>query len=107
MAFGSKRKQRNGERKDNRGALFENDNRKGKTSPDFKGQATIDGREYWISGWEERSKNGQDYLSLSFQRKDEERREDYDRNGRRDDAPRDYRDEAPPPRPSDYGARDY
>lgn len=60
----------------NRGVLFENDRRRGNDrAPLWKGQATIktpDGElvEFWISGWEQRSRNGDDFISLSFEEKE-------------------------------------
>lgn len=40
--------------------------------PDYKGKATINGEEYWISGWK-REKDGSKFLSLSFQPKEQQR----------------------------------
>lgn len=50
----------------NRGVLFENDQKKSKNHPDYKGSFTDqDGREYWLSGWERTSKDGLDYMSIA------------------------------------------
>lgn len=86
----------------NRGVLFENDRRRGNDrAPLWKGQATIktpDGElvEFWVSGWEQRSRNGDDFISLSFEEKEagqyrgrgdsgggRRRDDDDDRGGRR------------------------
>lgn len=51
------------------GVLFTNDKKQTDKHPDKKGSCEIEGVEYWISGWI-KSKNGKQYLSLSFQPKD-------------------------------------
>lgn len=70
----------------NRGALFLNDRRSNDRAPQWRGQCTIktpDGElvEFWISCWEQTSRNGDDFLSLSFEEKDESS----ERSGRGDD----------------------
>lgn len=35
----------------NKGAIWKNDRKEKETHPDFKGSATIDGVEYWVSAW--------------------------------------------------------
>ena len=57
------------EQKDNTGAIFVNDRKEKDTHADRAGSATIDGVEYWVSGWLRKSKDGQPYLSLAFKRK--------------------------------------
>lgn len=57
------------EHKPNRGSLFRNDRKDKESAPDYKGDALINGREVWVSGWLNDGKNGK-YLSLSFQDKD-------------------------------------
>lgn len=55
-----------------RGALFQNsERREGKKDPHYRGQCEIGGKEYWVSGWKKKSKNGDPYLSLSFSQKKE------------------------------------
>jgi len=54
---------------DNSGALFKNDRKEQERHPDMKGNATIDGVPYWISGWTKTGQRGK-FLSLSFQKKD-------------------------------------
>ena len=39
------------ERYDNSGAIFINDKKEREGHPDRTGQATIDGVDYWVSGW--------------------------------------------------------
>jgi len=55
----------------NTGVLFINDKKASDNHPDRKGSATLDGVEYWVSGWVKTPTNGGDkYMSLAFQRKD-------------------------------------
>jgi hypothetical protein len=69
---------------ENRGVLFENDRRNGNSkAPYWKGQCTIktpDGElvELWISGWEQNSRSGDPFISLSFEIKEERRGRDRD-----------------------------
>lgn len=58
--------------KPNSGSLFRNDRREKDTHPHARGDAVIDGVEYWISAWTN-EKNGNKYQSLKFSRKDENR----------------------------------
>ncbi len=50
----------------NRGAIWGNDRKIKDTHPDFKGQATIDGKEYWVSAWKRRADAKPNAPSLSF-----------------------------------------
>jgi hypothetical protein len=59
------------EKKNNSGVLKLNQNRKTDTHPHFKGGATVDGIEYWVSAWKRTSKDGDLEFSLSFQAKQE------------------------------------
>lgn len=53
-----------------RGALFKNKNmREGKKDPEYKGNATIGGVEYWVSAWLNTSKSGEKYMALKYQPK--------------------------------------
>ncbi len=54
---------------DNSGALFVNERKEKDTHPDRQGTATIDGVEYWVSGWIKDGKRGK-WLSLAFKRKE-------------------------------------
>jgi hypothetical protein len=58
------------EQKDNSGSLFKNDRKTTDKHPDRKGSAMIDGVNYWVSGWVKQDKNGNPWMSLSFQKKD-------------------------------------
>jgi len=54
----------------NKGALFTNDRKEKETHPDYKGEINIDGKEYWLSGWKNTSKQGKTYLGLSAEPKE-------------------------------------
>lgn len=55
----------------NSGVLFKNDRKESERHPDLKGNATINGVEYWVSAWKKEStKDGSKFYSLSFQPKD-------------------------------------
>lgn len=41
----------------NRGAIWNNDQKKTDKHPDFSGSINVDGKEYWLSGW--KKKQGQ------------------------------------------------
>lgn len=58
------------EKRDMSGVLFKNDDREKDTHPNAKGQATIDGVDYWVSAWTKTDKNGNKYQSLAFKLKD-------------------------------------
>ena len=61
-----------------RGALFKNKRKTKSAQPDYVGQATIDGIEYWVSSWARKSKNGQAYMSLAFTEKEEQGADEYE-----------------------------
>lgn len=94
----------------NRGALFENTRSSHAKAPQWRGQCTIrtpDGElvEYWISCWEQESRKGDTFLSLSFEEKEESQTSSRDR-GRDDDRRsrgRDDRDDDRAPRRSAIG----
>ena len=58
--------------KPNRGSLFRNKKKEKQDQPDYRGDALIDGTEYWISAWLNEGPKGK-YFSFSFQPKDEAR----------------------------------
>ena len=47
-----------------RGALFRNAEKKTDRSPDYSGRITIEGVEYQLAGWLEKSQGGLQYLSI-------------------------------------------
>lgn len=61
------------EQRDNTGSIFKNDRKTpGSKQPDRSGNALIDGVAYFVDGWIKTDKNGQQWLSLSFKRKDKQ-----------------------------------
>ncbi len=39
------------EKKDNSGVLFKNDKKESEKHPDYKGNITVGGQDYWLSAW--------------------------------------------------------
>lgn len=54
------------EQRDNSGALFKNDKKSSEKAPDYKGPAMVDGQEYEIAAWVNRSAKGVTYMKLTF-----------------------------------------
>jgi hypothetical protein len=54
----------------NKGVLFLNDRKEQDKHPDRKGSINIDGKEYWLSGWDKKTSRG-DTISLSVQPKEQ------------------------------------
>lgn len=52
------------------GVLFKNDKRETENHPNYKGSAEIDGKQYWLSCWVKKAKNGESFMSLAFTEKD-------------------------------------
>lgn len=53
------------EKRDNSGALFKNDRKESDKHPDYKGDLSIDGRDYWVSAWIKKSAKGMSFMSLA------------------------------------------
>lgn len=60
----------NPDRDQNSGAIFKNNKKTTESQPNAKGEALIDGVEYWISAWTNTSKKGELYQKLKFNRKE-------------------------------------
>lgn len=58
------------ETKDNSGALFKNTRKETESHSDYRGEARIDGHDVWVSAWINKDKNGNNYMKLTFKRKD-------------------------------------
>ncbi len=54
------------ENKDLSGVLFKNDRKETERHPHYTGNATINGVEYWVSGWVNTSDKGTKYMRLAF-----------------------------------------
>ena len=59
--------------KTNRGQIWKNERKEKDTHPDFKGDANIDGVEYWLSAWKRKpdANPKAPALSFTFKLKDE------------------------------------
>ena len=57
------------EKKDNSGVLFKNDKKESANQPDYKGNITVDGVDYWLSAWIKEGKNGK-FMGLAVNPKD-------------------------------------
>ena len=55
-----------------RGVLFKNDKNDNPKAPQYRGNMTVNGQDYWLSCWVEKSKAGQSYMSLSLQPKEDQ-----------------------------------
>lgn len=56
-------------RKDNSGVLFKNDKKESANQPDYKGNITVGGQEYWLSAWIKEGKSGK-FMGLAVNLKD-------------------------------------
>lgn len=65
--------QQNFQQKDLTGVLFFNAYKDKDTQPNFKGKITIEGKEYSLSAWERKDKNGNNYYSLQATSPDEQK----------------------------------
>lgn len=74
------------EMKDMTGSLFKNEKPKSDRSPPMNGRVKIEGKEYWMSGFNNQSKSGTKYIGLTFTAVD-------DNGGSRQSAPPAPRDD--------------
>lgn len=56
---------------DNIGVLFRNDKAGDEKAPDYKGNVTVAGVEYWLKAWINEAKNGSKYMRLRLRPKAE------------------------------------
>lgn len=65
--------QSNFQQKDMTGVLFYNSYKDKDSQPNFKGKVMIEGKEFSLSAWERKDKNGNTYYSLQATSPDEQR----------------------------------
>lgn len=56
--------------RDNSGVLFKSDKVENERSPHYKGNITVDGKDYWISAWVKEGKSGK-FMGLAVSPKEE------------------------------------
>ena len=56
-------------RKDNSGVLFKNDKKETDKHPHYKGNITVEGKDYWLSAWVKDGKSGK-FMGLAVSPKD-------------------------------------
>ena len=57
------------EKKDNSGVLFKNDKKESEKHPDYKGNITVGGQDYWLSAWIKEGKSGK-FMGLALSPKE-------------------------------------
>ena len=58
------------EQKNNSGVLFTNDKKETDKHPHYKGNITVDGKDYWLSAWIKEGKSGK-FMGLAVSPKEE------------------------------------
>jgi len=56
--------------RDNSGVLFRNDKRENEKAPNYKGNITVGGQDYWLSAWIKEGKSGK-FMGLAVSPKEE------------------------------------
>ena len=59
------------EKRDNSGVLFKSDKRDNERAPHYKGNITVEGKDYWLSAWIKEGKSGK-FMGLALSPKDEQ-----------------------------------
>ena len=59
--------------RDNSGVLFKSDKRDNEKAPHYKGNITVDGKDYWLSAWIKEGKSGK-FMGLALSPKDQQQK---------------------------------
>ncbi len=58
------------EKRDNSGVLFRSDKKENERAPDYNGNITVNGQDYWLSAWIKEGKSGK-FMGLAVSPKEE------------------------------------
>jgi len=61
------------DKKDNSGVLFKNDKIENERSPNYKGNITVGGQDFWLSAWIKEGKGGK-FMGLALSPKDQQQK---------------------------------